>query len=372
MIPVIQSISKRLGERGIMWNNAEREKKKSTKEMNRLPREILCSFVLALGIALAGFWLLNECANRILLRYVEEELFLVTENQLIDWQYKILGFSMLAGGAIFVTLFLFFVGERLAYIREVVKGIEALGRHDWEYEVPLCGKNELTELAKRVNELSKEEEAFQTKEKQLQEEKMSLIRSLSHDIRTPLTSMLSYSEFMRQKEDLTVEEVKTYMELVEQKCQQIKVLTDRLLDGGSRQLEMIENGRFLMEQLVDEWEAELEDDFSLEISLEECPVFSGKFDVEELRRVFDNLASNIRKYAATSLPIQLQVGEKEGRLYILQSNKCKVLDKPVESTKIGIDSIRKIASQYGGNVAVSQTNDEFSIRIHLFEIKNNL
>ena len=131
--------------------------------MNRLPREILCSFGLALGIALAGFWLLNECANRILLRYVEEELFLVTENQLIDWQYKILGFSMLAGGAIFVILFLSFVGERLAYIREVVKGIDALGRHEWSYEIPLQGKNELTELAKRVNELSMRRKLFKQK-----------------------------------------------------------------------------------------------------------------------------------------------------------------------------------------------------------------
>lgn len=372
MIPAIQGISKRLGERGIMWSNTKQEKQKSAKGMNRLPREILCSFGLALGIALAGFWLLNECANRMLLRYVEEELLMVTENQLIDWQYKILGFSMLAGGAIFVILFLFLVGERLAYIREVVKGIDALGRHDWEYEIPLRGKNELTELAKRVNELSKEEEAFQTKEKQLQEEKMSLIRSLSHDIRTPLTSMMSYSEYMKQKEDLSAEEMKAYMELVEQKSQQIKVLTDRLLDGGSRRLEFIENGRFLMEQLVDEWEAGLEDDFILAVSLKECPAFSGEFDVEELRRVFDNLASNIRKYADASLPIQLRVGEKEGRLHMMQSNKCKVLAKPVESTKIGIDSIRKIASQYGGDVTVSQTNDEFLIQIHLFEIKHNL
>lgn len=372
MIPAIQGTSKPLGERGTMWSNTEQEKKESAKKMNRLPREILCSFGLALGIALAGFWLLNECANRILLRYVEEELLMVTENQLIDWQYKILGFSMLAGGAIFVILFLFLVGERLAYIREVIKGIDALGRHDWGYEIPLRGNNELTELAKRVNELSKEEEAFQAKEKQLQEEKMALIRSLSHDIRTPLTSMMSYSEYMMQKENLTTDEMKAYMELVEQKTQQIKVLTDRLLEGGSRRLEMIENGRFLMEQLVDEWEAELEDDFTLTVSLEECPAFSGEFDVEELRRIFDNLASNIKKYADTSLPIQLRVGEKEGRLYILQSNKCKVLDEVVESTKIGIESIRKIATQYGGDVTVSETSDEFMIRIHLFELKHNL
>ncbi len=342
-----------------MWNSKNK----------RLSREILGSFGLALIIALTGFWLLNECANRLLLRYVEEELLMISENQLIDWQYKILGFSMLAGVTVFVILFLFFVGERLAYIHEIVKGIEALGKHQWDYQIPLQGKNELTELAKRVNELSKEEEAFQIKEKQLQEEKISLMRSLSHDIRTPLTSMLSYSEYMKEKENLTSEEIKTYMELIEQKSQQIKVLTDRLLDGGSRHLEFIENGRFLMEQLVDEWSAELEDDFSLEVSFENCPVFSGQIDVEELRRIFDNLASNIHKYADASFPINLQVTEVDGRVCIIQSNHCKVLEIPVESSGIGIDSIRKIVALYGGKVEVLKEKEIFSIHVKLMEIK---
>ncbi|MBR5005066.1 MAG: LacI family DNA-binding transcriptional regulator, partial [Erysipelotrichaceae bacterium] len=87
-----------------------------------------------------------------------------------------------------------------SFANQIVKGIDALGRHEWNYEIPLQGENELTELATRVNELSKEEQTFQEKEKQLQEEKISLIRSLSHDIRTPLTSMMSYSELLKQKE----------------------------------------------------------------------------------------------------------------------------------------------------------------------------
>lgn len=355
-----------------MWNSAGQNTKEKRSTSHRLSHEILGAFLLALGIAIVVFWILNECANVILLRYVEEELLMMPENQLIDWQYKILGFSMIAGGVLFVSMFLFFVGERLSYIREIVKGIEALGQHQWDYEIPLRGKNELTELAKQMNELSKEEAAFQLKEKQLQDEKMSLMRSLSHDIRTPLTSMLSYSEYMREKEVLTSDEIKTYMELIEQKSKQIKVLTDRLLDGGSRRLEYIENGRFLMEQLVDEWSAELEEEFSLEISFEKCPVFSGEFDVEELRRIFDNLASNIRKYADETFPIQLQVKEEDGRVCVLQSNYCKVLDMPVESSRIGIESIREIAALYGGGVEVTQIDALFSINIRLMEIKNNL
>lgn len=275
---------------------------------------------------------------------------------------------MISGVILFIVLFLFLVGERLAYISEIVKGIDALGRHEWDYAIPLQGNNELTELATRVNQLSKEEQAFQEKEKQMQEEKIRLIRSLSHDIRTPLTSMMSYSELMKQKVDLTTEEVKNYMELIEQKSQQIKVLTDRLLDGGSRRLEFIENGRFMMEQLVDEWVSELEEDYECEIHLEQCPSFSGEFDIEELRRIFDNLSSNIRKYAKETEPVRLEIMEKKGRVCIQQSNLCKTLSRPVESMKIGIDNIRKIAGHYSGMVEVCREGEVFLIQISLTEV----
>jgi len=352
-----------------MWNNTVIKNSKKRIFSHQLSREILKIFGITLLISFFCFWILNEAANTVVLHYVESELLMLSENQLIDIQYGILGLSMLSGIILFIMLFLFLVGERLSYITEIVKGIDALGRHEWTYEIPLKGNNELTALATRVNELSKEEQAFQEKEKQMQDEKISLIRSLSHDIRTPLTSMMSYSELMKQKESLTMEEVKNYMELVEQKSQQIKVLTDRLLDGGNRRLEFIENGRFMMEQLVDEWEFELEEEYQCEIHLENCPQFSGEFDIEELRRIFDNLASNIRKYADDTEPVYLEITEKDGRACIHQSNVCKTLSMPVESTKIGIHSIRKIAAHYGGEVELSQTQHMFSIEIKLVEIR---
>ena len=333
-----------------MWNKRKIEKKRTSP--HRLSGEILKVFWITLCISIICFWSLNEAANRMVLNYVESELLLISENQLIDLQYVILGISMLSGIVLFIVMFLFLVGERLSYIEEIIKGIEALGRHEWDYVIPIEGENELTELAKRVNDLSKEEQAFQEKEKQIQAEKISFIRSLSHDIRTPLTSIMSYSEFMKQKDNLSIEEVKNYMMLVEQKSKQIKVLTDRLLDGGNRQLEFIENGRFLMEQLVEEWVSELEEDYQCEIDLEKCPQFSGEFDVEELRRIFDNLTSNIRKYAEETQSIRLKVFEQDGRVCIYQSNTCKILSVPVESTKIGIDSIRRIAMFYGGTAEV--------------------
>lgn len=320
----------------------------------KLSKQILGLFVATFFISLFCFYALNELANTIVLDYVENEMLMITEYELIDLQYGILGVSFVSAIVLFVVLFLFLVGERLAYIGEVVKGIEALGRHDFTYEIPLQGENELTELAKNINQLSKEEQSLKEKERQLQEEKEGLIRSLSHDIRTPLTSLMSYSEFLKQKENLSIDEVKAFMDLVDQKSQQIKVLTDRLLDGGSRSLEEIENGKFLLEQLVEEWASVLEDDFVLELSLADCPEFSGRFDVQELRRVFDNLASNIQKYADKKEPVVLQLSRKDGSVCIVQSNACKELLVPVESTKIGIDSVKKVIANHGGNVEVSK------------------
>lgn len=339
-----------------MWNKS------------RLSKEILKIFGIVLLIAFACFWILNEVANRIVFSYIESEVLQITEYQLIDIQYWILGLSFFAGILLFLFLFLYLTAERLAYIKEIVKGIDALGNHDWEYEIPLHGQNELSDLARCINSFSKEEQVLQEKEKQLQEEKASLIRSLSHDIRTPLTSMMAYSEFLRQKETLTADEIKNYMELVEQKSQQIKVLTDCLLDGGNRQLEQFENGRFLMEQLLDECIFGLEDVYDCQVNLEKCPSFSGKFDVQELRRIFDNLASNIHKYADERFPICFSVEEKEGRICLVQSNVCKKLSTPVESTKIGLDSMKKIAAHYGGDIKVKQTEQDFLIAITLCKV----
>lgn len=331
----------------------------------QLSKEILGLFAATALIAVFFHLFMSSTANAMILAYIEESTMEISVYEIADIKLGIQSISICFSAVLFVILFLFLIGERLAYITEIIKGIEALGRHEWQYEIPLQGNNELTELAERVNAFSKEEQAFQEKEQQLQEEKAGLIRALSHDIRTPLTSILSYSEYMKNKAVLEQNEMIEYITLMEQKAQQIKVLTDRLLDGGSRQLEFIENGRFFMEQLLYEWEAELENDFTCQMDCSACPDFSGEFDVQELRRILDNLSSNIRKYADAGKPISMRVMEKDGHVCLCQSNYCKRLEIPVESTRIGIESMRKIAAHYGGNVEVFRNEEVFSIQITL-------
>ena len=87
----------------------------------------------------------------------------------------------------------------------------------------------------------------------------------------------------------------------------IKELTDILIDGGKREIEFFEDARLLFAQLAEEFETELEEDFELSLSLFPFPSFSGRFDIGEMRRIFDNLISNIKKYADPANAVMLIV-----------------------------------------------------------------
>ena len=123
-----------------------------------------------------------------------------------------------------------------------------------------------------------------------------------------------------------------------------------------------------MAQLAEEWAETLEDEFDCRISLEDCPDFSRQLDVEEMRRIFDNLASNVEKYGEPSAAVILEIGQENGRIVIRQSNARAKEDKKVESRKIGLSSIDNIAKHHGGSATVWQDEERFAVKIILFEV----
>ena len=96
-----------------------------------------------------------------------------------------------------------------------------------------------------------------------------------------------------------------------------------------------------------------------------CPSFSGTFDVRELQRIFDNLISNVQKYADSASPVILSVSLENLRVLIQQENAVRKLDEPVDGYQIGLKSIRRIVQNYGGLVEVQQDGITFSIKIIL-------
>lgn len=338
-----------------------------TKKRRKLSHEILGLLAAALAVSFFLLEFLYLTALGISHHYIEVNDLLLNEEQYITLDGWLLNLSLLVSLLFFLVLFLILLGQKLSYVRTLTQGVEALRANRMDYEMPLEGNNELTQLAETINYLSATQRAVQEKERALALEKDQLIRTLSHDIRTPLTSILSYSELLQAQEDYDPQQIRTHLALIQKKAGQIKELTDILLDGGKRNPEPFENARFLLEQLAAEAEEALEEDFPVEIDLSQCPPFQGTFDLRELQRIFDNLVSNIQKYADPARPVVFRMALVDGSLVISQENGKGTRQSPAESHQMGLNSIRRIAHSYGGTVEVREDETTFTISVVLSE-----
>ncbi len=340
---------------------------KRKNKRNTLSREILGMIALSAFLALVLFLILSGVAAAAAETYCFDNNITMTEFDWMEVDRWIFSLSALISVCAFSILFLFLLSDRIAYIRKITKGIDQLRAGQTDLELPMEGNNELMELARAINVMSAAQQQLREQEQALAQEKEQLIRTLSHDIRTPLTSILAYSEYLSSQEQVCAEDQQAYMGLIRQKAEQIRELTAILLDGSKRDLERFENAQVLIAQIVAEFESELEDQFQIQTDLSGCSAFSGTFDVRELRRIFDNLSSNIQKYADPNLPVKLSVGVEDQKLLICQSNAVLQPKPQSESYRIGLNSIRRIVQHYAGQVTVQQGPPTFSITITFCE-----
>lgn len=329
----------------------------------KLSHEILGLIGLSAVVSLILFLLLSGIATAVAETYCFEHDIPMTEFDWIGVDRWIFGVSVSLSCCGFSVLFLCLLGDKIAYIRKITAGIDALHDPANAVTIPLVGNNELTELAKSLNHMSEVRQQLREKEQALVQEKEQLIRTLAHDIRTPLTSILAYSDYLTEHPEITPAEQNGYLQLIRSKGQQIRDLTAILLDGTQRNPEQFDDGKLLMEQIAAEFAEDLEEQFAVITDLDRCAAFSARLDVQELRRIFDNLSSNVRKYADPQKPVKLTVCFENGSLLICQTNGVLPRKPQAESYQLGLNSIRRIAQLYGGSVTVEETAELFSITV---------
>lgn len=368
MIPGILNISKLLGAGDIMWT------KNSPMKYRKLSQEFLGLLCISAAISGVFYSFLTVTVRSIAAGYYTKQGFSSYEvtMQVINITPWIGSISLGAAVFLFLFLFLFLTSQKLIYLDHIIQGVEMLRTNHMDHTVPLEGNNEFTRLAESINYLAKVETELKEKEKKLQEEREILIRSLSHDIRTPLTSIMAYSEFLSKKSQDYPPEIKDYLTLMHKKGMQIKILTNQLLDRSEQELIFIENGRMFIEQLTYDFEELVGEDYPCDIDLTNCPTFQGEFCIQDFQRISDNLISNIHKYAEEGVPLILKVYEEDGRLVLRQKNQKKTLPSNIESYNLGLESIRRIAENFGGGIEIFNEEDSFEIVIRLLEIPSFL
>nr|WP_300004078.1 HAMP domain-containing sensor histidine kinase [Tissierella sp.] len=284
--------------------------------------------------------------------------------------YMIVMICALGSMVVFFAFFLLFLGKKISYILSINKGVQIL-KNDLTFSIETQGDDELAQLAETINSFAGELDRYKKNEDKLKKEKQSLTRSLSHDIRTPLTAIISYADFIKEKQYKNDENLERYIEVIQTKADQIKDLTDLLLDVDQRKVDItdepIVEGKLLFQQFISELEGALEDkDFNVDLDKNGLRDFKIRINIQDVTRIFDNLYSNIIKYADPKEKIGIKVFLKENYLIIEQSNKIKKKDiKKSQSHGIGLKSIEQIIKKYKGDMNVTKSPEYYKIELKI-------
>lgn len=155
--------------------------------------------------------------------------------------------------------------------------------------------------------------------------KTDLITNVSHDLKTPLTAITTYVELLK-KEDITGEERKSYIEILEKKSLRLKVLIEDLFEvskatSNNIVLQLMEVDVInLMKQVATEYADKFEE-MGLELRWKLCEEkIILKLDSQKTYRVFENLFVNIQKYAMPNSRVYLEVENVDGWIRIIIKN----------------------------------------------------
>lgn len=222
-------------------------------------------------------------------------------------------------GAIYIALCL----------KRLKEGGKRLAEGDLSYKINTRGLYlDFAEHAEHLNSIG--EGMAKAVEERLKSErfKAELITNVSHDIKTPLTSIINYVDFLKQ-EELASEKAREYVEVLDRQSGRLKKLTEDLVDAskaatGNVKMDLAPcQVGVLMSQTMGEYEEKAEKSqlrFIMKLPEEDLEILA---DGRRLWRVFDNLLSNICKYSQPGSRVYLNLEEKKGRAVITYRNMSK-------------------------------------------------
>ncbi|MGF2054854.1 sensor histidine kinase [Vagococcus fluvialis] len=256
-----------------------------------------------------------------------------------------------------------------------------------EYDQPVSQNTSLKELDRELTQLNKLIETSQKDTVQSEMLKTELLTNVSHDLRTPLTSIITYGDLLKQ-ESLTDDNRKEYIEIINKKAQRMKHLIDDLfevtkMNNGEIILDKSEvNLTQLLQQSVSEYSEEFEDHHLKFIFNKPEEAINLPLDGERMWRVFDNIFGNAIKYSMPETRVYLKLEKQNDMAKIelknisqheLNEEADQLMEKfkrgdssrHTEGSGLGLAIINSIVSLHDGNIDIQVDGDLFKLTIYL-------
>ncbi len=278
--------------------------------------------------------------------------------------------EMLLAFSIFILMVLIGIRKKMEYIRKLSKEIQILEGGNLEYKITVTGKDELAALAGGLNCMRESFRRQTIQEAEIVRENQKIVTQMSHDIRTPLTSIMLYTELLKKGTYKNEEQFQEYIEKIERKTRRMKQLADNLFEYSlvssdqEIELEEAEIEKILFYDLFSETTSYLEQQGYQVDFLVNWNEVRLKINTDYISRILDNVTSNIQKYADQNCPVTIgsvKNGNMEGFYF---ENRTAALTDETESTGVGIQSIKNMMAKMGGRCITGMENGVFRLTLY--------
>ena len=276
-----------------------------------------------------------------------------------------------------VAIVILGIRRPVKYIGRLKDEGEILGNGNLDYQVTVQGRDELALLAQGLDNMRMALRESNEKEAEITAANRRMITEMSHDLRTPLTSLLIYTEILGKKAAKDPRQAMEYVRKIEKKARQIKRLSDNIFEYAliteetKAELGEPQTLRELFYDPLSEMTAYLgERGYMVELRPD---TGSGserrqiRVNEEYINRTMDNIVSNIEKYADKSMPVRIETiyTEEYGGLAFRNGISCSTEDrrKTEGSTNIGLHNVEKMMKKMNGYFRVKQTENIFEITL---------
>lgn len=232
-----------------------------------------------------------------------------------------------------LTIFIFPITIGLAIVlalrkveefNKVREGVKKIREGDLDYKIQIERSKSLKELAEDINDIGEGLKNSVDNELTSERHRTELITNVSHDIRTPLTSIITYVDLLKYEKD--EEKRREYIGILDQKSNRLKKLIDDLFEAskvssGSVPVNLSKiNITSLITQGIGEVNDKIEErklEFIIDHPREELYVMA---DGDLLWRAIENLLSNIFKYGLVGSRVYIDIKDDEDNILLIIKN----------------------------------------------------
>lgn len=358
-------------------------RKIKSMNLNKIGIYLILSVIGALIAAIEFIALGMTCV----VKFMPDVTSYVTENYLLAM--NMIYIVVLLGIAVFLLVFTLFVNKKVKYIKFLSSEVKVIKDEDFGKTIEVRGQDELAELCSSINNMSLELREKIDNEKKIEQNKNELITNVSHDLRTPLTSILGYVDLLKQNGFEDKEKFVEYISIIDERSKSLNTLINELFEYTKLNSHDIKLNYSTVEicSLVEQLSGEnslifKKEGLELISEIPEEDIFVD-IDIQMIVRALENLLINAKKYSVRNSQVLVKLLQESNDIVISVENKVENISqddldnlferfykvdkarKTGDSTGLGLSIVKRVVELHKGLVKAELINGVIKFKIIL-------